>query len=173
MPREVRTLLFVCLGNICRSPFAAALAERRLASDGAGIRCLSAGLNTSQAARSPQEACHAAGAYGLSLDTHEPRPLTKELMQGADMVVVMEHSQLHAVRQAYPQYSDRVFLLSLFDAHGRRPYERYNIADPFGQPPAMYDDCYRRIAAAVDAIAVALAPITTRSVQSTRAEIPR
>ena len=149
-PPRVESVLFVCLGNICRSPFGAELARRLLAEAGrTDVRCASAGIRPSQAARSPHEACRVSAAYGLSLDAHEPQPLTRELMASHDVVFVMEQSQLEHLRAEYPEFRDRIFLLSLFDTAARSTYERYNIADPFGQPLTAYEACYERIERAI------------------------
>jgi protein-tyrosine phosphatase len=146
LPRRVNSVLFVCLGNICRSPFGAGLARRLLAEAGRGdISCASAGIRTSQAAGSPHEACLASSAFGVSLIGHQPQALTPELIESHDVVLVMEQRQLAHVGAAFPKYRDRIFLLSLFDDSPRNAYERYNIADPFGDTPDAYRACFRRI----------------------------
>jgi protein-tyrosine phosphatase len=139
-------MLFVCLGNICRSPFGAELAQRMLANAGHnGIRCSSAGIRPSQDKRSPDEACLVSEMYGVVLAGHRPKALTPELMLAHDMVIVMEWKQLAQLRAAYPELQNRIFLLSLFDVDARNGYERYNIADPYGQPVAAFEECYRRV----------------------------
>lgn len=157
IPSHVDSVLFVCLGNICRSPFAARRALARFVEAGdTRMQCLSAGLRPSQAARSPREACQMAAAYGLTLDDHKPRPLTAELM-ASDLIVVMDTSQLQRLREEYPECGDRLFLLALLDVDGRGAYERHNIEDPFGQPLAAYDACYRRIDRALGKLVAATA----------------
>lgn len=151
LPRHAGTLLFVCLGNICRSPFAGLLAAERLREVGAtGMVSLSAGIKTTQAKRSPRDACDAAATYGLSLEHHVPQPLTPDLMDTSDMVIVMEASQLTYLGHLYPRHRDKIFLMSLFDEKASGAYERYNIADPFGQPATAFEACYQRIDRAVD-----------------------
>ena len=153
IPLEVRSILFVCLGNICRSPFAAARAAELLQAAGLpDVRCLSAGIRATQAARPPREACVAADAFGLSLGAHEPLQLTRELVGGVDMTVVVEASQMAALRREYPEAGDRIFLLPLFDGAERPGYRRFNIADPFGQAPEVFDDCYQRLDRAVSGL---------------------
>jgi protein-tyrosine phosphatase len=150
LPARVRSVLFVCLGNICRSPFGAHLAERLLNEAGLqGIRCSSAGLRPSQAMRSPDEACEASARFGLSLVEHVPQAVTRELIESHDMVWVMEHGQFVQLRAEYPEHADRIFLMSLLDPDARGGYERYNIADPFGCSLALYHACYERMARAL------------------------
>ena len=144
--REVTSILFVCLGNICRSPFGAALASRLSADAGRrDIRCSSAGIRPSQDDCSPPEACRASERYGVALTGHRPQALTPELMRSHDLVVVMEWRQLAQLRDMYPDLRSRIFLLPLFDDAAQGGYERYNIADPFGKPLVAFDECYRRM----------------------------
>jgi protein-tyrosine phosphatase len=146
MPDRVDSMLFVCLGNICRSPFAAELAQRLMLEAGRSeVRCVSAGLRPSQAGRCPREACDVSSAYGISLSEHVPQAVMPDLMASNSMVFVMELRQFLHLRAAYPLHIERIFLLSLFDEQARGPYERYNIQDPFGRPLAAYEECYERI----------------------------
>jgi len=149
IPADVGSLLFVCLGNICRSPFAAVVAQRYLNERGAtDVTCTSAGLRPSTAGASPPEACVASARYGVSLRDHRPRAVTRALVDACDLIVVMEREHADDLRKAYPDRDDRVVLLPLFDATARG-YHRHTIADPFGQSAETYDDCYRRIQGAV------------------------
>lgn len=155
-PARVRSMLFVCKGNICRSPFAALRAAQLVAESDATITCLSAGLDTTQAERSPRDACDAAEAFRVRLDTHTPVQITGSLVSQVDLIVVMEAAQLLALRRAYPDSADRIWLLSLLDE--RRGYARYHIADPFGKPRAEFDSCYSRIDGALRPLLRLLVP---------------
>ena len=158
LPRSPQCLLFVCLGNICRRPFAGALAQRRLQDLGwVDVRATSAGIRITQASRCPNEACEAASAYGLSLEAHEPRPVTRTLMEEHDLILVMEASHLHTLRSFYPDLANRIFLLPLFERRRGHGYARYNIADPFARPRDVFDTCYRRLEAALTDLFDALA----------------
>jgi len=153
LPMQPRTLLFVCKGNICRSPFAAAVATRWL--QGAArpdVRCLSAGFRVSDEDRSPLEAVQAGRRFGVVLDHHRSAPLSAQLMEAADAVVVMEVAHLSLLRRHYPALRNRVYLLPLFEPGPARPtgYFRYTIADPYGQPAEAFSLCYGRIAVAID-----------------------
>lgn len=152
VPAGVRSVLFVCLGNICRSPFAELVAARRSEQRSPGAMVFaSAGIHTKQAAQPPAEARSVAKRFGISLDAHRPQQLTRELVDAYDMVVVMETSQLDLLRARYPDLRERVFLLSMFD-EGASGLERYAIADPFGLTPEAFQECYRRIERTVSAL---------------------
>lgn len=145
LPAGARSILFVCLGNICRSPFAALVAERYIIETGRTLRVESAGIRTTQAAAPPEEAHVVSAEYGLSLEGHRPTPLTAELMEAYDVVVVMEYAQLEQLHTLYPALHARVVLLPLFDDRTGPGYERHNITDPFGQGLGAFRHCYGRI----------------------------
>lgn len=158
-PPDVGSVMFVCLGNICRSPFAEHLMRLLLAEAGvSGITCSSSGIRPSQAARAPAHACEVASSYGLGLEPHRPQLLTLQLVATHDVVVVMEAAQLRLLRRLYPRYRHRIFLLSLFDREAKGAYERYNIADPFGGPRQSFVECYVRTARALRRMAAAMRP---------------
>ena len=157
LPAGVKSMLFVCLGNICRSPFAELIARRRLAERGVQVLCASAGINPRQGDRSPADACRAASSFGISLDVHIAQPLTAELLDAHDAVIVMEASQLEQLARMYPHARHRLLLLPLFEADEvTSAYERYNIEDPFSQPLAAFEACYRRIDRAVSKMLTAM-----------------
>jgi protein-tyrosine-phosphatase len=89
-------VLFVCTGNICRSPMAAAIARDLL--DAAGrtdVEVSSAGTYAIVGHGATDDAITTAEHHGLDLLDHRARQLTPELVAGADLVVGMrrEHTE--------------------------------------------------------------------------------
>ena len=80
--RPLVRLLFVCTGNICRSPFAAAVARRE------GLDASSAGTDV-VLGHATDDAIAVADEFGIDLRSHRSRQLTDELCDGADLVVRM------------------------------------------------------------------------------------
>jgi protein-tyrosine phosphatase len=160
LPSGARTLMFVCKGNICRSPFAAALASKLLQEAGRStVRSASAGLKPSSDGACPDDAVAAADAYGVAaaLAAHRPVELTTELVDSHDLVVAMEASQLAELMRRWPERRARFVLLPLFEPHAPvSAYERFNIADPFGKGPAEFERIYRRTDAAVRGLIAAI-----------------
>lgn len=157
LPRSVRNIVFVCKGNICRSPFASKLMARYLSESPAlDMTCSSAGLRTCSETNSPAEACEVAQAYGVSLAQHTPVPMDRALLESQDMVIVMEGAQLDTLRAAYPDLRPRFFLLPLFEPRPPKGYARFNIADPFGQPIEAFEHSFYRIDRAVRALMAVL-----------------
>lgn len=157
LPPVSGSVLFVCKGNICRSPFAARFAARLFEAAGrSDIPCRSAGFSAAAGSRSPAEAVAAADAYGVALDDHEAEALADGMIEEADVVVVFEASHLARLRGAWPEKHGRFVLLPLCAPGSHRPADRYNIQDPFGKPRQAYDACYGRIEAALGRLVEAL-----------------
>ena len=159
VPEAPRRLLFVCKGNICRSPFAARLAGLRLAGSAAGpVECRSAGFRVSRETKSPPQAVEACRRFGVSLDDHVSVALDEELMRSSDAVVVMEAAHHALLVRQYPGYRDRVLLLPLFApaTSGIGGHARYNITDPYGRPVRDFEACYQRIDGALDGLFAAM-----------------
>jgi protein-tyrosine-phosphatase len=77
-------VLFVCAGNICRSPFAEGLARQLAAKRGLDLEFASAGEIALDGDRCPPDAVAVAKEYGVDLSSHRARRLT---MDKADKVV--------------------------------------------------------------------------------------
>jgi len=146
-----RTVLVLCHGNICRSPFAARLLERTLAP--AGIRVLQAGF-IGAGRRAPTEAVVAARGRALDLSEHRSRPLTSDLVRGADLVVVMDAAQRDAVCDVFGARPSQVVLLGDFDPE---PIDARAIYDPVDQAVEVFDAVYTRIERCVQELAKTLA----------------
>jgi protein-tyrosine phosphatase len=131
----VRSILFVCTGNLCRSPLAAALFERATADLGADVRVASAGLWAAEGAPPPWEIIQLGKEEGVDLSRHVARPVSRVSFVEADLVIVMEAGQQEALRSLYGEEEGKVRLLSEFIA-GKRAGD--DIADPFERSIADY-----------------------------------
>jgi protein-tyrosine phosphatase len=138
-------LLFICTGNTCRSPMAAALAERlladRLGCEPADLRrhgfhVQSAGLAAMMGAAAAESAAVAVGEWGADLSGHRSRPLTLELLTASDHVFAMTDSHLRAL--------EGVDVPDLPVARLLSP-EGQDVADPIGAEPEVYRACAREI----------------------------
>jgi len=128
-----KTLFFVCSGNTCRSPLAAALTRKRLADAGNRVWVVeSAGLAAFAADPASASATAVAGEYGLDLSGHCSRRLTVEMLAGADLVLVMTAAHKVGVLEKSPQLSGKV--------HTIKEYVGWvgDVSDPFGGELPVY-----------------------------------
>jgi protein-tyrosine phosphatase len=82
------TVLFVCTGNQCRSPMAAALLDARLDELGSPVTIASAGF-VSAGVPPPPEVLEVMGSLGLDLSQHRSRMVTADEVAAAELVVGM------------------------------------------------------------------------------------
>jgi protein-tyrosine-phosphatase len=134
----MRAILFVCTGNICRSPMAEAIARARV---DAAMSFGSAGLHALDGAPATGHAVRAAAEMGADASGHRARPLTRRLIDDADEIYVMTAAQRRAVLRLSPGTADRVHLL---DPQGR------DVEDPFGGPYSAYRTACAQITAAIE-----------------------
>lgn len=153
-PDRPHTVLFVCLGNICRSPLAEALLKQRLAERGlaARYRVHSAGIIARQGQIPPPDAVRAAAEQGVDITKHAATPLTPQLLTEADLVVAMDRSNVEHILNLVPGLVPRLRLLKQYEPGARG----FDIPDPMGYPIEIFRDSYRQIGAGIDGLVGAL-----------------
>ncbi len=141
--RRGRVILFVCRGNICRSPFAERFARKLL---GEERELTSAGDYPLAGRLSPPEAVAAAREFGVDLSEHRSRRLTAGTVRRADVVFTFDERNRRAVLSLCPDAREKVHRLGVL-ADGGAP----EIRDPLGGSVAEFQRAYSRIAAAIEA----------------------
>jgi len=139
-------VLFVCHGNICRSPYAAGVARKLLP---AGVAVESAGF-IGPDRPSPPEAIAVAGERGLDLAPHRSQLITADHLRNSDVVIVMDSRQRHRLVSLQRALSARVVLLGDLDPDA---ITRRTVLDPVEQPAEVFRLCYDRIDRCVRALA--------------------
>ena len=153
---DPKSFLFVCKGNICRSPFAEYLARKLAVNGGAGERSFfSAGLEVSQPSPPAEEAVLVAESFGIQLDGHRARRIEREMMESFGMIIAMETWQFQTLKKLFPDYQNKIFLLTLFDTDETlkgEGFSRYNIHDPYGQSVEEFHRCFHRVKSCVEGL---------------------
>src|SRR5439155_23578875 len=93
-PEPIFRILFVCTGNTCRSPMAAAALAHELGTEGARVEVASAGTAAWEGQPATEGAIEVANGDGIDLGAHRCRRVTPVLVRGADLVLVMDREQL-------------------------------------------------------------------------------
>ncbi len=139
------SVMFVCKGNICRSPFAHHYAKSKLRPS---VRVTSSGYFPKSGRPSPKEASVAASRFGIDLESHRSVLLTQELVDQTDVVIVFDYENYERLRTDMPDSMNKVFMLNHAVSGAN-----IQIADPYGRSVEGFEKTYRQIISAVDAIA--------------------
>lgn len=128
-------LIFVCWGNICRSPMAERVARRMAAERGLDLEVESFGLSSEEAGRGiDRRATRVLAEHGYRADGHRARRITEVAMRDA-FVVAVEPFHIDRLRKMLP--TANVHLLNDFNP-AKRPGEA--LIDPwYGDQDGFYD----------------------------------
>ncbi len=147
----IRSVLVVCVGNICRSPIGERLLAARLQERGAAITVTSAGIGALVGHPADETAAEVAAERGLALDGHVARQFTRALGLEHDLILTMEPGHRREIINAAPDLSGRVMLFDHWQGGT-------GIADPYRQPRAVHERIFAQIDAAGTSWAAKLAP---------------
>jgi RpiB/LacA/LacB family sugar-phosphate isomerase len=143
----MKTILFICTGNICRSPMAEGLFRRAAAGHG-DYRVFSAGLGAVDGQPPSPYSVDAMNELGIDISKQRSRMLTNQLVEQADYIFGMTHSHVDTLQLLYPNAAEKTFLLREFD-DTLDVYEK-DISDPIGGSFSVYRFCRDQIAQGVD-----------------------
>ena len=135
-------ILFVCTGNICRSPMAAGLLRQRLAEEGLEDRyeVASAGVWALDDRPASENAVSVMAERGINIGQHVAHTVTAQDVSAAVLILVMSHEHEQMLRNTWPQYAWKVHRLS--EMAGKRR----DIEDPYRGPIEEYRESADTIA---------------------------
>lgn len=133
-------VLFVCSGNICRSPMAEALFRK--ACDGAPglahVAVDSAGTLGLVGRPASPEAVRALAERGLDLRGHRSRALDAERLRAADVTLAMTWDHLEELARRFPDAGGERYLLRAFERGVEPSGDPADLEDPIGEPIDVY-----------------------------------
>jgi protein-tyrosine-phosphatase len=128
--RQIDKVLILCYGNICRSPFAAALAAKRFPK----IPFSSAGLYAKPDRQSPDFVVSIGSAYGIDLVEHRSQSVDAKMIGEAQLVLVMDILNYELLRRSFPGALERTLFLGML-----LPVPELEIHDPYDVPDSMQE----------------------------------
>lgn len=132
-------ILFVCTGNTCRSPMAQAISYKLIRENPkeySFIHVASAGLAAYDGDGPSFYAKEACEMNGADLDDFRSQKISYDLLDMADLVLVMTNSHKMQLLMIAPEYKDKVYTLGEFVG------EEIDVGDPYGSSLDKYLMCY-------------------------------
>lgn len=130
----MNSVLFICSANICRSPMAMGLLRSLIEDSNKQWKIESAGvwdMGDQQVAANTQLVLK---ECGIDLNEHTARIVTGTILGEFNLVLVMEDIHKEVLKLAFPEYTDRIYMLSEMVG------EIYNIVDPIGGSLADFEE---------------------------------
>ena len=144
------SVVFVCTGNMCRSPTAEGILKDRLSRIGRGDFSVSSmGIHAKDGQKASSDSLAACSEQTIDISEHISRALDYEELIRADFVFVMEAYQKQYVQMFVPDAAERVFLLGSWPAADRPKGE---IPDPLGKSFGEFRRNFKTIACHIDRI---------------------
>ena len=132
-------VLFVCTGNTCRSPMAAAIANDLAAKNGrADFIAASAGLFANDGEPMSEGACYALDALGIPVPQHTAQTVSASLVEQADVVVGLTGSHAMQLMLRFPEAAEKITTLPM------------DITDPYGGDHDTYLACATQLKLCVE-----------------------
>lgn len=131
---NIKSILVVCVGNMCRSPTAEYLLKGKLP----GIQVSSAGLMARDNKSACPKAAEIAAANGLDISLHKTRKLTTDMVVQNDLVLAMEAGHTREILSVAPFAQGKVILFGRWN-------DDEDIPDPYQQSDAMYQAVFSKL----------------------------
>ena len=158
MSDKIKHILFVCTGNICRSPFAEGLLKKLvqkkeiddIVADSAGLLALPGNSATGLAQK-------VAAEYDVDLSGHAAKYVEKNIVDKSNLILVMENAHAKNLLTAFPEAEGKIFLIRHFAGFGSK---NRAVADPYGLNYEAYRFCFLDIQDCISGLAGYLGALT-------------
>lgn len=142
---EALRILVLCIGNLCRSPFAERLLREKIPKDKLKVEVYSRGTMAERGASPSPDAIEAAKKWGIDLSDHRSHPLDLCDINTSDIILTMDSVTAETLNDLY-ELNDSAVPLGRFYPDSII----VDIEDPYGKGLEAYLRCYETIAKCVD-----------------------
>src|SRR4029077_12648912 len=145
----VKNVLFVCTGNICRSPIAEGL-FRQLIGNRKDLEVASAGVHAVRGHPPSLSAVQVCAATAVDISGLRSQPLTTSLVERSTHIFAMTGAHLETIQLLFPHGADKSYLLREFEEPGTTVWR--DVPDPIGLGRDVYEVCARTIQNALPSV---------------------
>lgn len=149
------SIMFVCSGNICRSPMAHYYMQKKVNDLGKEEEyyITSCGTEAYSENKATNDAIYSISKYGVNMINHRATNLEEANIEEADYIICMTKMHYRVVIEKYPKLTDKVYILKQMVIDKK---EYIDIDDPWGLDLQVYSGCAEEITQSVDKLIVKL-----------------
>ena len=142
----IKTILFVCTGNTCRSAMAEGIFKKMLKEKtkyNSKFNIISAGISTLPGISPAPGAIKVMSEQGIDISRHIATQVQEDLVRKADLILVMSNTHKNYLKTKFAFTQDKIYLLKEYAQIGkfksiRKTDENYEVVDPLGRPIEFY-----------------------------------
>ena len=136
---SVDRLVFVCLGNICRSPFGEFIAKQY------GVPTAGFGLSTTTGNQAFELARETSKKFAIDMESHRTTDFSDFTVRDTDLLIAMEIRHARRLKTMIGDSKAQIVLLGAW----AKP-KRLHIHDPHQHDAVYFENCFRIIKTATE-----------------------
>ena len=142
----IKTILFICTGNTCRSIMAEGIFKKMLRDkkrNNSGFNIISAGISALPGMRPTLEAMKVMREQGIDISPHTATQVQDDLIKKSDLILVMSNAHENYIKTRFTFARDKIYLLRKFAQIEKfkklqEDDKNYEIVDPLGRSIGFY-----------------------------------
>ncbi len=138
---KIKSVLFVCTGNSCRSPMAEGFFKSIVNDD---IKTASAGVSCYAGYEPASDAIEVMKENNIDISNYRSQRVSQKLVHDYDLIIVMQETHRAVLLNMFPEIKAKIYLLKEFYENLDKEDSK-EIADPIGRNIKYYRECFNEI----------------------------